>query len=477
MVFQQHGAFNIFLPFTHPTYHICSTPFIHHANEAAITRLTEEITELYDIDIHRLELIRMAIQQEMEAGLLSNSASSLKMLPSYINRLPLNDISTTAYALDIGGTNLRILKVVLEQGGIIQNIFTNKYSIPHELMVGKGEDLINFIAQCLLESIDSEDKDAPLGFTFSFPIRQTSIKKGYLIEWTKGFSASGIVNEDIAGLLEEELEKLNFPIKVVALVNDTIGTLMTGTFQAHDENCIIGLIIGTGSNACYLEDIELLEKWVDEVPNPPNMIINVELGGFDSPTYTHLLPTKFDLMLDNNSVNIGCQHFEKMISGMYLGELVRLTLKNYQDLFEIFSDNSVNALDRPYQLQTQLLSQMQQDDSPELHYVGDVLNKLGITCPSLAIRQFAKHICCVISRRSARLAAAGVAAIVEHKKRGNIFSIVAVDGTIFEVYPGYRSIVEETIKELGYPNVQLRLVKDGSGNGAAIAASTMIKST
>lgn len=32
-----------------------------------------------------------------------------------------------------------------------------------------------------------------LGFTFSFPVKQTSISSGILIKWTKGFAVSGTV--------------------------------------------------------------------------------------------------------------------------------------------------------------------------------------------------------------------------------------------------------------------------------------------
>lgn len=31
------------------------------------------------------------------------------------------------------------------------------------------------------------------GFTFSFPVKQTSIDSGILIKWTKGFAVSGTV--------------------------------------------------------------------------------------------------------------------------------------------------------------------------------------------------------------------------------------------------------------------------------------------
>jgi len=33
-----------------------------------------------------------------------------------------------------------------------------------------------------------------IGFTFSFPVKQTSIDSGILIKWTKGFAVSGTVS-------------------------------------------------------------------------------------------------------------------------------------------------------------------------------------------------------------------------------------------------------------------------------------------
>ena len=32
-----------------------------------------------------------------------------------------------------------------------------------------------------------------IGFTFSFPVKQTSVDSGILIKWTKGFAVSGTV--------------------------------------------------------------------------------------------------------------------------------------------------------------------------------------------------------------------------------------------------------------------------------------------
>lgn len=50
-------------------------------------------------------------------------------------------------------------------------------------------------------------KALPLGFTFSFPLRQVGLTKGYLINWTKGYQCSGVVGKDIVSLLKEAISK------------------------------------------------------------------------------------------------------------------------------------------------------------------------------------------------------------------------------------------------------------------------------
>ena len=46
---------------------------------------------------------------------------------------------------------------------------------------------------------------------------------------------------------------------VVALVNDTTGTMMSRALE--DSDCKIGLILGTGTNACYMESLDAVGKW------------------------------------------------------------------------------------------------------------------------------------------------------------------------------------------------------------------------
>ena len=63
------------------------------------------------------------------------------------------------------------------------------------------QELFDFIASGLAKFAEKEGgkfhlppgRKREIGFTFSFPVRQTSIDSGILIKWTKGFAVSGTV--------------------------------------------------------------------------------------------------------------------------------------------------------------------------------------------------------------------------------------------------------------------------------------------
>merc|ERR1719481_2026617 len=56
------------------------------------------------------------------------------------------------------------------------------------------------------------------------------------------------------------------------------------------------------------------------------MVVNTEWGAFGDKGELSFVKTKWDDAVDKGSVNPGKQTFEKMISGMYMGELVRQVL-------------------------------------------------------------------------------------------------------------------------------------------------------
>jgi hexokinase len=53
-------------------------------------------------------------------------------------------------------------------------------------------------------------------------------------------------------------------------INDTVGTLAAGSY--NDEDVVIGVILGTGSNAAYVEKANAIPKLKGESPKSGNMV-------------------------------------------------------------------------------------------------------------------------------------------------------------------------------------------------------------
>ena len=67
------------------------------------------------------------------------------------------------------------------------------------------EVLFDFIAKSVSDFMKEQNitRKLPLGFTFSFPVHQTSLISGTLIRWTKDFSATGAERKDVVQLLKD----------------------------------------------------------------------------------------------------------------------------------------------------------------------------------------------------------------------------------------------------------------------------------
>ncbi|KAG0614092.1 hypothetical protein M758_6G150700 [Ceratodon purpureus] len=447
-----------------------------------------------------LRQVADALVEEMCAGLEREGGSEqLKMLPSYVENLPSGNEKGLFYAVDLGGTNFRVLRVCL--GGKKGEVLSQEYkevAIPRELMTGTGKDLFDFIADTLAKFVDTEDislepnpdKTREAGFAFSFPVRQTSVKSGIVIHWTKGFKIDDAVGKDIVKQFQDAIGRSGHNVEISALVNDTVGTLAGGRYNFQEET-MIGCILGTGTNACYVERADAVKKWKEPLPKSGEMVINLEWGNFRSPW----LPRTFaDEEVDNESVNPGDQWFEKMVSGMYLGEIVRHMLLKLAEEAALFGDTVPGKLRERHSLGTPCVSEMHADTSADLQVVAAVLHQnLGIQSTSLEQRRIVRDLCDMVGQRGGRLAAAGVYGLLKkigragpHKNgfamsRRKKKTVVAMDGGLYEHHLPYRKYMEEALHELvgrnGAYEVFLRLQNDGSGIGAALLAASHSRHT
>ncbi|KAI4377768.1 hypothetical protein MLD38_015346 [Melastoma candidum] len=452
--------------------------------------IVKEFEEKCETPCEKLRQVADAMAIEMHAGLASEGGSKLKMIISYVDNLPSGNEEGLFYALDLGGTNFRVLRVHLggREKGVISQEFEE--AIPPHLMTRSSHELFDYIAQALAKFVATESEDSrplpgrkrELGFTFSFPVRQLSVASGTLIKWTKGFSIEDAVGEDVVGELTKALDRVGLDMHVAALVNDTIGTLAGGRF--YNPDVIAAVILGTGTNAAYVERAQAIPKWHGPLPKSGEMVINTEWGNFRS---SHIPLTEYDHALDAESLNPGEQIFEKTISGMYLGEIVRRVLLRVAEEAAFFGDKVPEKLRVPFILRTPVMSAMHHDTSSDLKIVASKLKDvLEITNTSLKMRKVVVSLCEIVATRGARSSAAGIYGILKKIDRDTLKedgeaqkSVIALDGGLFEHYTKFRMCMESTLKELVGEKVGKNIViehsKDGSGIGAALLAASHSK--
>ncbi|KAM7391502.1 hypothetical protein PAMP_022187 [Pampus punctatissimus] len=444
----------------------------------------QSILDTLRLNREQLLEVKKRMSEEMERGLSKQTyrQATVKMLPTYVRSTPDGTEHGDFLALDLGGSNFRVLLVRVRSGKRQDVEMHHKiYNIPQETMQGTGEELFSHIAYCIsdfLEYMGMRGASLPLGFTFSFPCHQSKLDQGILLNWTKGFKASGCVGQDVVTLLKDAVcRRGDFELNFVAVVNDTVGTMMTCGYE--DPKCEVGLIVGTGTNVCYMEEMRNIEVVEGD---DGRMCVNMEWGAFGDNGEVDDFLTKFDRIVDDCSNNPGKQRYEKMISGMYLGEIVRNVLIDFTAKGLLFRGKLSERLKTRGIFETKFLSQIE-SDRLAMRQVRSILQHLGLTSSTCDDSVLVKEVCSVVARRAAQLCGAGLAAVVDKiRQNRNLQQLsitVGVDGTLYKTHPHFSSIMQETLQDLA-PQCKVTFQKseDGSGKGAALitAVAWRIKS-
>ncbi|XP_076581996.1 hexokinase HKDC1 isoform X7 [Chaetodon auriga] len=403
---------------------------------ASQRKKVDETLSPFRLNQEQLQLVKARMRAGLETGLKTKGSSAIKMLPSFVYRTPDGTERGKYLALDLGGTNFRALLVNFKKG-LQQNtrVYHKIYTIPLEIMQGTGEE-------------------------------------GTLVSWTKGYKATDCEGHDVVNMLREAIKRRNeFDLDIVAVVNDTVGTMMSCAYE--DPQCEIGLIAGTGTNVCYMEDVKNIEQKEGDA-EIPKMCINTEWGGLGDDGSLDEIITPFDHEVNQNSINPGKQRFEKLTSGMYLGEIVRQVLLDLTRGGLLFRGHVTEALKTPGFFETKYLSQIESDRLALLQ-VRAILQQLGLdsTCDDSII---VKEVCGVVSRRAAQLCGAGMAAVVDkiRENRGldHLKITVGVDGALYKLHPHFSRVLQETARVLA-PQCHVTFLpsEEGSGKGAALISA------
>nr|CAD7430790.1 unnamed protein product [Timema monikensis] len=480
---------------------------------------------------------------ELENG-IHEKPSSLQMENTYIPELPDGTEEGLFLALDLGGTNFRVILLELYQGSVVREEVKH-YHIREEQRLGCGEKLFDFLADSVSDFVrgqkltgtrlplgvycsseykltgtrlplgvycsseykltgtrlplgvycsseykltgtrlplgvycsseykltgtrlplgvyfSSEYKltgtRLPLGFTFSFPMIQKALNIGLLVTWTKSFNCPSVVGRDAVNMLQEAINRR---------------TLVQGAVL--DPRTTIGLILGTGSNACYLERADRVQHWEQQRHGEKQVIIDIEWGAFGDNGTLDFIKTDFDRTVDKNSLIANSFMFEKYIGGKYMGEIVRVILVRLTKDCLLFGGETSDTLLTSGTFTTSFVSIIEQDtiDDTSENTV-EILHKLGLSCDEDDVA-IVKYVCEVVSNRAALLVSVCLSTLLSRQDRPDV--TIAVDGSLYKYHPRLKGWMNKYIKLLAPGRkFQMLLAEDGSGKGAGLVAAIALK--
>lgn len=284
---------------------------------------------IFKLDNEQLKGIAHTFREKVEEGLNKNNAE-IQCIPTFI--LPkATDVKGKALVLDLGGTNYRVAIVDFstEKPIIYPN---NGWKKDMSIMKSPGytrEELFKELADLIVEI--KREEEMPIGYCFSYPTESIPGGDARLLRWTKGVDIREMVGQFVGKPLLDYLnEKNKIRFTGVKVLNDTIASLFAGlTDKSYDA--YIGLIVGTGTNMATFIPSDKITKLDPECHVQGLIPVNLESGNFYPPFLTAV-----DDTVDATSDSLGKQRFEKAVSGMYLGDILKAAfpLEEFEEKFD-----------------------------------------------------------------------------------------------------------------------------------------------
>ncbi|KAI0771537.1 hexokinase [Trametes elegans] len=533
------------------------TSALYATSPEAAHRILDDIEDQFRLPKDHLVRITSKFLEDFALG-LSEYNHPMAMIPTFVTGVPDGTETGTFLALDLGGTNLRVCEVEL-LGNHEFVLRQQKYKVSEALKTGEATTLFDYLADSVdafltefssavpsSPTSDSANPFAspslsdlppepavPLGLTFSFPVEQTALNRGKILTWTKGFAAKNAIGHDVVQLLQDAFDRKHLHVRCVALVNDTVGALLSRAYTSG--GCILGSIFGTGTNGAYVERVENITKLGDSPARQQggDMVVNTEWGAFNN-TRTILPTTPFDNKVDRESINPRLQAFEKFISGMYLGEITRNILLSLIDAAPkplLFNGRSSKPLNTHYGLDTAIMSEVEEawetgrvpivpvttdttekptlngtsdkkvkvpdwqsahftdvdtlseDDKARLERVrGIIIQRLLLDPADVSLRDAAivRWASSLVANRAARLSGCAVAAVLiqtGRAKLGGGFTTdeekisVGVDGSLIQHYPNFNARLRDALRDLVGEEVENKVEIGLAKDGSGVGAA------
>ncbi|ORZ16540.1 hypothetical protein BCR42DRAFT_327062 [Absidia repens] len=363
---------------------------------------------------------------ELKSGLVDDRSSDLQMIPTFVTGHPTGSEKGTYLALEIAGMDIYACQVKLkgDQGKLAINQY--QYKVPQDMT--SGDDfivLVDYIVECVsdfLARVGTQDQIIySMAVSFGFAIRQTGLHSGKLLSLGYGFNYPTGVGVDIVQLMHERVQLKGLPVRIVAIANDAVCTLLAHAYQHPSTR--LGIVHSLGTNCAYYDMTQNISKLgapSTTASAHSEMIVNTEWANFGSSRRT--LPcTWFDRKLDRESINPQFHVFEKMTTGIFLGEIVRIILTYLIDQNLLFRGESSPSLNTPYGFDTSYMYVCEADQSTDFDDTRVILeDMMNIPRTCVADRELVKRVCQLVGIRAALLVGAAIAAVIQHMMTSGI---------------------------------------------------------
>lgn len=223
-----------------------------------------------------------------------------------------------------------------------------------------------------------------------------------------------------------------------------------------------------------------------------HVLVNTELSMFGKSIFS---TTRWDDLLNRNHILPDYQPMEYLISGGYMGEIVRLILIEATETAGLFGGELPPSLWTPYVLDTRTLAAIELDTSPCLSNSRFLLQDRhpSANLPTYFDLNFIRRTIQAVSCRSSAYFTAGVHALSSllndlenHDSLQNQLDLldhvsIGCDGSVINKYPGFMATSQGIIDKLvemetnGMKRVVLEKTVDSAvlGAGVAVAMAAM----
>jgi hexokinase len=443
----------------------------------------------------KLTKISSLFREEMELGLSANPSrtSLFYMANTLVTQFPDGSESGDYLAIDLGGTNLRVIWLKLTPDGSKPQVTTKSYPIDSSVRQNNAQELFDYLAVSVADMITShqelkqlieKNKRLKLGFTFSFGYDQIALDIGLVKQFSFVTDLPDAIGKDAVQMLRDAFKRksINY-IDVVAIMNDSTSALVYGKYL--DQKAAISLLLSTGYNIAYLEQIDHVEKLKEKrnelfKPNETHVVINTESCLFGDDGNLDFAKTKYDHEADAECGFGGSHCCQNLVGGYFIGELVRKCLLAIVESGAMFNGKATDQLRTIDSINAPDVSKIEGEDDGITLEVESLLKRLGYSESEMTSDDYliVRHVCARVSIRCAIIVAT-VASVVVERIDGPLVKI-ACDGSLYKYHPklhklmtGYMNELVKMSEKNSNKRVEFFPALGGSANGAGLVAAVV----